>query len=287
MPMLCIIAWEDDIAGLNIVNNVVSFVEAEKELVNMQVGNTKVKVKYSARNLDIYIVSTDTVFLEGIEELTSKYEAIAFASRHESRSKMPVLSIHVPGNLTGEAKFGGKPFSLCYANGMLMIELFKRIYDAYEQSPFPRMGWECCYEATHHGPYVDEKPAFYIEIGSSPEEWKNERAGAILAEALVSVSTMTFNNASVVGVSGLHYASNLARKCMRRDMPLGHIIPRYAVEALSEDRERLALAIRETVDKSLGFKGFVMEKKALKSAHKKVFMEVLREEYPHTPLVRI
>ncbi len=286
--MFCIIAWERDAAGINIIENLTSLISTDKEELQSKVGNTKVKLKYSSKEFDIYVVSKDTVFLEGIEQLVEKYQIVIFASRHESKSGLPVLSIHVPGNLMGDAKFGGKPWSVCYGNGGYMIETFRYIYNSFIEYGFDKQGWDCCYEATHHGPYISNKPVFYIEIGSTPNEWKNRKAGEILARALLEVTKrQDIKDESYIGISGLHYASNLSRKCLKRNIPLAHIIPRYVIESISRDEATLLSVLREVVKKSIGLKGFVIERKSLKSRLRHKVLELIKKEYHELSLMRI
>ncbi|RLF20952.1 MAG: hypothetical protein DRZ82_00715 [Thermoprotei archaeon] len=286
MKRVCIIAWEKDKAGMNIVEKLSSLVDMEVEKYNLRIGNTEVKKRYVGNSVDIFIVDTDTVFLEDIDPLISEYELIIFASRHESRSRRPMLSIHVPGNLSDEAKLGGKPWRVCYAHGAYMMSVFKIMYSEYLSSRLSEMRWDCCYEATHHGPYIRERPVFYIEIGSSESEWVNQEASEIISYALVKGLAKDVDNVSFVGISGLHYASVLSRKCFERDIPLGHIIPRYIFEEL-KTKDRIKRVLDEVVKKSIGFSGFVLEKKALKAREKRILIEILEENYREMLTIRV
>jgi len=270
-----IIAWEKDLAGMNIVNSLKSIINFDEERLSMKVGNTEVKLRLSSNLMDVYIVDKDTVFLDNIDELVANYKALIFASRHESKSRKPIISIHVPGNLYGEAKLGGRPWSLCLAHGALMMSIFKSMCTLFQDSDICSNRWDCCYEATHHGPYIESIPTLYIEIGSSEIEWRNEEAAEILARALVEGVQKSVKDESVVGISGLHYAIVLSRRCVERNLPLGHVIPRYVFENINGDE--VIKLIDVVMARSIGFKGFVMERKALKSKDKKTLLNLLEE----------
>ena len=272
MMKVSIIAWENDSAGMNIINSLKSMVDFDEERLNVRVGNTEVKLRLSSDSIDVYIVSRDTVFLENIDDLVANYRAAIFASRHESKSRKPIISIHVPGNLYNEAKLGGKPWSLCLAHGAFMMNIFKHMYTLFQNSNIRSEGWGCCYEATHHGPYIENVPTLYIEIGSSEAEWKNKEVAEILARALIEGIQEPVKNESMVGISGLHYAIVLSRRCAERDLPLGHVIPRYVLEKV--DESKLRKLIDNVITRSIGFQGFVMERKALKSKDKKILLNL-------------
>ena len=61
-------------------------------------------------------------------------------------------------------------------------------------------------ECTHHGPFID-KPCIFIEIGSTENEWKNRKAGFIIAKTIKEIinefKENTYNEVAVgIGLSG-------------------------------------------------------------------------------------
>ncbi|WP_297535837.1 D-aminoacyl-tRNA deacylase [Thermococcus sp.] len=174
-------------------------------------------------------------------QLGFKPEIIAFASRHSSKQKLPALTTHVTGNW-GKALYGGKDGSLAVAMPSAMKLALIKMYELND------LGWTVCYEATHHGPSELEVPSFFIEIGSSEEEWTNDRAGEIIAETIVYVLEnyrgVKFKVA--LGIGGGHYAPKQTKRALETDIAFGHIAPKY-VHPVS--REMLIKAINRTAEK--------------------------------------
>jgi D-aminoacyl-tRNA deacylase len=174
-------------------------------------------------------------------QLGFKPEIIAFASRHSSKQKLPALTTHVTGNW-GKALYGGKDGSLAVAMPSAMKLALIKMYELND------LGWTVCYEATHHGPSELEVPSFFIEIGSSEEEWTNDRAGEIIAETIVYVLE-NYRGAKfkvALGIGGGHYAPKQTKRALETDIAFGHIAPKY-VHPVS--REMLIKAINRTAEK--------------------------------------
>jgi len=99
---------------------------------------------------------------------------IMYLSRHQSVSGNKTLTVHPIGNFS-EAKFGGKEGTLVPTSPHLMSQALRILAGK------PVEGYECTFEATHHGPYNDV-PTFFIEIGSTLEAWNDPEAVRGLAE---------------------------------------------------------------------------------------------------------
>lgn len=170
-----------------------------------------------------------------------KPEIIAFASRHSSKQKLPALTTHVTGNWGG-ALYGGKDESLAIAQPSAMKLALLKMNELND------LGWTVCYEATHHGPSELDVPSFFIEIGSSEEEWVNDRAGEIVAETIIYVLENYQNSKFkvAVGIGGGHYAPKQTKRALQTDLAFGHIAPKYA-HPLS--KELLLKAIERTAER--------------------------------------
>jgi len=197
---------------------------------------------------DVLILTTndEMIYYDNIDDaiegqLGFKPDIIAFASRHSSRQKLPALTTHVTGNW-GRAVYGGKDESLAIAHPSAMKLALLKMNELND------LGWTVCYEATHHGPSELNVPSFFIEIGSSEEEWVNDRAGEIIAETIVYVlenyGREKFKIA--IGVGGGHYAPKQTRMALETDVAFGHIAPKY-VQPLS--REMLLKAIERSAER--------------------------------------
>ncbi|MBP1911993.1 D-aminoacyl-tRNA deacylase [Thermococcus stetteri] len=200
------------------------------------------------RKNDVMILTTnqEMIYYDGLDEAIKRQigvepEIIAFASRHSSKQKLPALTTHVTGNW-GEALYGGKSGSLAIAQPSAMKLALLRMNELND------LGWTVCYEATHHGPSELSVPSFFIEIGSSEEEWVNDRAGEIIADTIMYVLKNYQNSKfkAAVGIGGGHYAPKQTKRALETDLAFGHIAPKYA-HPLS--RELLIKAIERTAER--------------------------------------
>ncbi|ASJ03524.1 D-tyrosyl-tRNA(Tyr) deacylase [Thermococcus profundus] len=176
------------------------------------------------------------------EQLGTQPKLIIFASRHSSKAKMPALTTHVTGNW-GKAMYGGKDESLAVAHPYAMKLALLKLNELND------LGWTVCYEATHHGPSELDVPSLFIEIGSSEEEWVNDRAGEILAETIVYILRELDRGSSerkfvpALGIGGGHYAPKQTKRAIEGDLAFGHILPKYAQPV---DEAMLLKAIERT-----------------------------------------
>ncbi|WP_297509628.1 D-aminoacyl-tRNA deacylase [Thermococcus sp.] len=197
------------------------------------------------RKADTLILTTngEMIYYDGLDKSIEKQlkvrpEIIAFASRHSSKQKLPALTTHVTGNW-GKAMYGGKDGSLAIAEPNAMKLALLKMNELND------LGWTVCYEATHHGPSELSVPSFFIEIGSSEEEWVNDRAGEIIAETIMYV-LKNYERASfkvAVGIGGGHYAPKQTKRALEGDFAFGHIAPKYAHPV---SREMLLKAIERS-----------------------------------------
>ncbi len=200
---------------------------------------------YSRADSIILTVDTEMIFRDGIdreikEKLGIEPEIIVFASRHSSKKRLPALTTHVTGNW-GRAEYGGRDRELAIAHPTAMKLALTKLSELND------LGWLVCYEATHHGPSDVSVPSLFIEIGSSGEEWRNERAGEIVAETIDYVlrnytKGHSFKNA--LGIGGGHYAPKQTRYGLETELAFGHILPKYAQPV---DVSMLRQAIEKTV----------------------------------------
>ena len=143
---------------------------------------------------------------EGVEE-------VIVASRHESRSGRPCLTVHAPG-LPEEMRLppSSPPTVKC-----LLAEM-KRLA---EDLSLPH---QVSLEATHHGPSDFPVPITFAEIGSSKDEWINDLLGEVVARAILfSMRPPACRRA--VGVGGPHYSPLHTRVSLETEIGIGHILP--------------------------------------------------------------
>jgi D-aminoacyl-tRNA deacylase len=140
---------------------------------------------------------------------------------------------------------GGEPRTLDVAFGSKV----KVIAQAMRRLASERgLGWQVAIEADHHGPTI-EKPIIFVEIGSTENEWNNEKAGGIAARAIIEAAGSDAAFPCYVGFGGTHYAPKFAPKIFDGGIAVGHIISGYALERDGVDADRVKQAIEKNAEK--------------------------------------
>jgi D-aminoacyl-tRNA deacylase len=174
-----------------------------------------------------------------ILEIPTDFETDTLIVLSTHRSKVPgkMLTAHVPGNW-GSAEMGGEPKSLNTAPASLlkmMIQELKKEGD--------KIDWPVSLEADHHGP-LSKKPILFVEIGNGEEQWEDKEAAQAVANAAVSAITRVGKEpkpAIAFGIGGGHYPKTFTRLVLETDIAVGHILPKYSIEALDDDLFRQAI----------------------------------------------
>jgi len=153
------------------------------------------------------------IFEDGIDQDIDT-DLVIFLSRHASVHPVPVLTVHVTGNM-GNAELGGKPGSLAPAAPAWMQAVLRNLK---ERAP---PGYGTCYEVTHHGPTELHHPSFFVEIGSTEKEWLDEKAGLAVAESVLLAEPVPV--IPLIGFGGTHYARRQTEIALSTQGAFGHI----------------------------------------------------------------
>ncbi len=157
-------------------------------------------------------------------------DLIIFLSRHSSVNPVPVLTVHVTGNISS-ADFGGKPGSLPPAAPAWM----HAVLGGLSKNAPP--GYRVAYEITHHGPSELETPSFFVEVGSTEKEWNDP-----VAARAVALSVLCADPAGVIplaGFGGTHYAARETEIALTTRGAFGHIAHSRDISGLNADMVRL------------------------------------------------
>ncbi len=222
---------------------------------------------YTAKNVKLVKTRVDLIFAGQVEKHFND-NLFIFASRHESASKFPSLLVHPTGNWSKNVEFGGKPFelSLCPASKIKLA--IKEIESKYED--YGLSDWKIGLEATHHGPFT-RKPSFFIEIGSSIEEWENRKAGELIADVIVTVVGKNEEFDAVVGFGGPHYAPLFTKVALETEFAVGHVAPKYVFPL---EKDMVEKAFTRTMEKtSLA----LIDRKGIKREFREELVSYLRE----------
>jgi len=193
------------------------------------------------RNDKYFIVSITKrhIFAEGEDDkirnaLGIEFDTIIVASRHKSVTGRRTLTVHPVGNYK-DADFGGKPKTLGIPSPNKMTQAL-RILSVNAKE----LDYGVCYEVTHHGPFI-RTPLFFIEIGSTENEWGDEEAGKAIAKTILDITDPDYDVA--VGVGGGHYAPRFTEVAMDRRIAFGHMIPNYALDGIDKEMVKMAIKV--------------------------------------------
>lgn len=172
-------------------------------------------------------------------------ELLVYASTHRSESKRPTFTVHVPGNWNN-ADLGGTARTLNICNPSAMKSILCKMNELSQKSA---LKWPVSLEVDHHGPTLSS-PILFAEIGSGEEEWANEIAGEIAADAIMHgiASEKTFP--AYLGLGGMHYASKFNGYEVGGEICMSHMLPKY--HASSFDSQMLSQALSKCTQKAQG-----------------------------------
>ncbi|NOZ80094.1 MAG: hypothetical protein GXP63_00340 [DPANN group archaeon] len=182
----------------------------------------------------IRVYTTDRQLI-ALDDLDGEIDAdfFIFASRHQSRSGIPSLTCHIPGNW-GKNEMGGKEKQLCVASPLILKHCLKNmVADKGVEKQGNLDAYEIVQEVTHHGPHI-RKPIMFMEIGSDEARWQDDDAGNFMAAQILRLAQDILEQrvpsaVAAVGIGGTHTASNFFDIMTRGSYAVGHICPKYAL----------------------------------------------------------
>ena len=215
--MQLLVAYQEDPAG----NNMAKFISRNlKEDDNI----------YRGKNFDLVIIPTPAISADWLEEKYS-YDGFVFLSKHAAESGDLALTCHCTGNFS-DAKFGGNKRQVAIPHPHLQKSYIQELWQ--KRSNFSE--FQITIEATHHGPSALNKPALFIEIGTTEKQWNDVNLCNSIAEIIVNVvnnEQKTFPVA--IGIGGTHYPEKFTKELLEGKHALGTVIPRHAIDFLDED----------------------------------------------------
>ncbi len=214
----------------------------------------------------------DVVNLEMLDDSPDPgTEAIIVLSRHRAESGRKSLTVHHTGN-PGKAAYGGEPGRLAVSYPALSRLLLATYRRKAEEAGIAGE-YSIVLEATHHGPTRPRKPVVFIEVGSTPREWGDERALRVMAETVLEVLGSSLPECKpAAGFGGTHYPEKFTRIHLEGEYCLGHIIPKYVFQQ-GVDPSVIVQAVERTYPQPA--QAALIEKKSLKSVHRRLVEDVL------------
>ncbi|RLI78561.1 D-tyrosyl-tRNA(Tyr) deacylase [Archaeoglobales archaeon] len=234
--MHLVICSKRDLAGQNIKEWLINFLDPDKRKLNDY-------TIYQADNIGIVEIEERLIFADYIDLKLKKlisFDEILFASRHSSKDKRKIFSVHVSGNVK-TADFGGKPYSLARPSPITMKNYVLALKEKLERKP----EFTFTLEVTHHGPSEIKTPSAFYEIGSTEVEWRDEEAARIVAESMIEAIDGREDWNIAVGVGGTHYAPRQTEIMLNTTFTFGHNFAKYTFEGLNEEILAKAIEISE------------------------------------------
>ncbi|MBI2658013.1 hypothetical protein HYX08_04955 [Candidatus Woesearchaeota archaeon] len=269
---VAIISSSKDPAGVNIRKNLIElfgFEESSDKFDNNPIYELEIQNKI----IRLYLINDELIFSERIDKKIDA-DAFVFASKHRSKENTKSFAVHAIGNW-GNPDFGGQEKKLCPSSAVLLKNLFLELNNTAKD-----YGYELTMEATHHGPYT-EKPAVFVEVGSTEAEWSDAENGKIIAKTIMNgLKNENQSYKIAVGIGGPHYCNNFNKLALRTDIAFSHICPKYHLDKLDEDLVKQA--IEKTKEKLdfvvLDWKGLGAEKQRIVDMLKSMNLEYKRTD---------
>ncbi len=217
-----VVTSKQDPASMNILNQLRQF--RPNPIIDI-LSNPDLNLEKSTFD----IMTTDGSMLETENfppEKINKYDFVIFASKHQSKKGEKSLSIHSPGNF-GNADYGGLSNKVCPSSALINKFMFEKLNQICEEHNFK--DFNITLESTHHGPLLDI-PCVFIEIGSTMMEWRNSRAGFIIAKTIIE-TIEEFKPSKypeiAIGIGGPHYCPGFNKLQKDSNVAFSHIIAQY------------------------------------------------------------
>jgi D-aminoacyl-tRNA deacylase len=219
-----------------------------KEILGMEPIGDK---EYRCKDMLLIEVDEDIIYTDYVEdEIGVNPGSIIFLSRHSSASHIRTLSVHVSGNPIDSNEYGGKKYSLAPSDPILMKNVLCNLYE-YSESRGLSEEYKVTLEVTHHGPTEIKAPSFFVEVGSTIEEWRDNRAIKVIIDSLLDAVKKPKRGVPAVGFGGPHYAPTFTRYVLREDYAVGHIFSKYVVDKLPSDIVRTGFQKTSNADVAL------------------------------------
>ncbi len=226
-------------------------------------------------NIELFLSKNQLIFTDCVDELYKKTDAFIFLSRHQSKSMIPSLTCHFPGNYFTNS-YGGNKYELGIAYPSLQKNYIKRIYQSREKVPL----CDITIETTHHGPTSIKKPIMFVEIGSSEDQWSSMNIASVVCDSSLDILTKKMINAKYIGIGlgGNHYGSKFNKLILDTDYGIGHIANKYNLINLNNDmlNQMISKCFEKVTHIIIDQKGLGNEKQRIMSLLSNIELEVIQ-----------
>jgi D-aminoacyl-tRNA deacylase len=135
-------------------------------------------------------------------------------------------------------------------------------------------------EATHHGPTSLNKPAIFVEIGSTALEWKDEKAAALVCDCLLRAMDRGLGPCAKVGIGlgGTHYPVKLNKLLVESEYGLAAVAAKHNLKSIDEYmlRQMIIKSAERVKYAIVDLKGLGNEKHNVLQLLEKTELEILK-----------
>ena len=214
--MELLVAYQKDPAG----HNIAKFISQDLE----KNGNV-----YSGKDFDLAIISSPTISADWLEERFD-YDGYIFLSKHAAESGVLALTCHNTGNFS-DANFGGNSRQVSIPHPFIQKSYIQNLWNARNKFS----GFQITIEATHHGPTSLDKPALFIEIGTTEKEWNDVNLCNSIGQIIVDVMKERQKSHPIaICFGGTHYPEKFTSELIHGKYSLGTVIPKHALEQIDQ-----------------------------------------------------
>lgn len=205
----------NDVAAVNILEKLVDNFGFQQETSTV----------YRKQGIRVFCIDGSMLTAED-EVAQLDADLILVASKHVSESGRPCLLAHSTGNWGASAEYGGKPHSLSMTSAYAIHGILHTALDSVQSMGLDYM--EVGMEATHHGPYSD-KPLIFVELGSSPQEWKNNKMAEAVAQTIhdFCFKQPKTSPEPAAGFGGGHYVRDILKPVFENRYAVGHVASKH------------------------------------------------------------
>ena len=214
--MQLLVAYQSDPAGSNLAHHISKNMKQDGEI-------------YRGKNYDLVTIPTPSISADWLEE-KYHYDGFVFLSKHASETGTLALTCHSTGNFS-EALFGGRPREVAIPHPHLQKSYMQALWE--KRNNFTK--FEITIEATHHGPTALNKPALFIEVGTTEKQWNDKVLCDSVASIIEDVMSMTppKNNVAIC-FGGTHYPEKFTKELIEDQYALGTVVPKHALDHIDE-----------------------------------------------------
>jgi D-aminoacyl-tRNA deacylase len=214
--MELLVAYQKDPVG----HNIAKFISQELE------KNGDV---YKGKYFDLSIISSPVISADSLEEKFD-YDGYIFLSKHAAESGVLALTCHNTGNFS-DASFGGYSRQVSIPHPYIQKSYIQSLWNARNEFP----GFQITIEATHHGPTAINKPALFIEIGTTEKEWNDVNLCNSVGQIIVDVMKEKQKSYPIaICFGGTHYPEKFTNELIHGKYSLGTVIPKHALGQIDQ-----------------------------------------------------